>query len=48
MAEVPIVRDFIGLNKHKPETNLALNEASVAENVIFANQRIEKRKGFGR
>ena len=45
MPDAPIQRDFIGLNRDKPPTNIAPNEASHCKNVVFNRQRVEKRKG---
>jgi len=48
MPESGISRDFIGLNKGRPDTNLGPNEAADAKNVIFSHERIEKRRGSTR
>lgn len=44
-TEAGLTRDFIGLNKQKPVTNLGPNEAAEAKNVIVSRHRIEKRPG---
>ncbi len=45
MAEIALQRDFIGVNKQKPPTNIGPNEASEVKNVVFNNDRVEKRRG---
>jgi len=42
---VGFIRDFIGLNRDRPDTNIGQNEASEALNVVFSDYSVRKRNG---